>query len=177
MTKEMLDDKCSCYLVPTLASLGIMASNRDVGEFTGAVMALVEVIRRGQSRAFNTEQVAVMQLLAGSDALLPSEIAAALDVPRSSITRRIQELQRADKVEIEPSASDGRSYRVRLTQAGRAELDALAAKGRDLFATWVSDWSDEEIQTFTALARRLTDQPRDARALQRQGAWWKAPGR
>jgi hypothetical protein len=53
-------------------------------------MALAEVTRRGQSRAFSAELVAVMQLLAGSDALLPSEIAAALDVPRSSITRRIQ---------------------------------------------------------------------------------------
>jgi DNA-binding MarR family transcriptional regulator len=153
-----------------------MSTQHDVEELTGAVMALVEVIRRGQSRAFNTEQVAVMQLLAGGDALLPSEIAAALDVPRSSVTRRVQELQRAGKVEIEPSASDGRSYRVRLAEAGRAELEQLAAKGRELFATWVSDWTPEEIRTFTALARRLTDVPRPPRARDRHGAWWKASG-
>jgi DNA-binding MarR family transcriptional regulator len=153
-----------------------MHSRRDVEAFTGAVMALVEVIRRGQARAFNTEQVAVMQLLAGSDAMVPSEIAAALDVPRSSVTRRIQELQRAGKVEIEPSASDGRSYRVRLTGAGRAELDALAAKGRELFATWISDWSTEEIRSFTHLARRLTDVPRAAPVQERQRAWWKDSG-
>ena len=153
-----------------------MASDREIEEFTGAVMALVEVIRRGQSRAFNTEQVAVMQLLAGGDALLPSEIAAALDVPRSSITRRIQELQRTGKAEIQPSVSDGRSYRVRLTPAGRAELDALAAKGRDLFAAWISGWSSEEIRTFSALARRLTGLPRPAPARERHGAWWKDPG-
>ena len=138
-------------------------------------MALVEVIRRGQSRAFNTEQVAVMQLLTASDALLPSEIAATLGVPRSSITRRIQELQRTGKVDIEPSVSDGRSYRVRLTRAGRAELDALEAKGRDLFAAWISDWTSEEVRTFTALARRLTGLPRPAPARERHGAWWKAP--
>jgi DNA-binding MarR family transcriptional regulator len=154
----------------------IVASDRDVEEFTGAVMALVEVIRRGQSRAFSTELVAVMQLLAGRDALLPSEIAAELGVPRSSITRRIQELQRTGRVEIEPSVSDGRSYRVRLTLTGRAELDALAAKGYEQFATWISDWSSEEIRTFTALARRLTGLPRTAPAQERQGAWWKAPG-
>ena len=153
-----------------------MASDRDVEEFTGAVMALVEVIRRGQSRAFNTEQVAVMQLLTASDALLPSEIAATLGVPRSSITRRIQELQRTGKVDIEPSVSDGRSYRVRLTRAGRAELDALEAKGRDLFAAWISDWTSEEVRTFTALARRLTGLPRPAPARERHGAWWKASG-
>ena len=137
-------------------------------------MALVEVIRRGQSRAFNTEQVAVMQLLAAGDPLPPSEIAAALSVPRSSITRRIQELQRTGKVEIRPSASDGRSYRVRLTPAGRAELDALEAKGRELFATWIGDWNSEEIRTFAALARRLTGLPHPAPARERQGAWWKA---
>lgn len=136
-------------------------------------MALVGVIRRGQSRAFNTEQVAVMQLLADGDALLPSEIAARLSTPRSSVSRRIQELQRADKVEIEPSASDGRSYRVRLAQAGHAELEQLAAKGRKLFAAWISDWSDEEIRTFTALALRLTGPPLAAHAQRRQGAWWK----
>jgi DNA-binding MarR family transcriptional regulator len=153
-----------------------VATDRDVGEFTGAVMALVEVIRRGQSRAFNTELVAVMQLLAGSDALLPSEIAAALGAPRSSITRRIQELQRTGKVGIEPSASDGRSYRVRLTQTGRAELDALETKGYELFAAWISDWSTEEIRTFTALARRLTGLPRTAPTQERHGAWWKDPG-
>ena len=154
----------------------IVASDRDIEEFTGAVMALVEVIRRGQSRAFNTEQVAVMQLLTASDALLPSEIAATLGVPRSSITRRIQELQRTGKVDIEPSVSDGRSYRVRLTRAGRAELDALEAKGRDLFAAWISDWTSEEIRTFTTLARRLTGLPRPAPTRERPGAWWKASG-
>ena len=153
-----------------------MASDRDIEEFTGAVMALVEVIRRGQSRAFNTEHVAMMELLAAREALLPSQIAAALGVPRSSITRRIQELQRTGKAEIEPSDSDGRSYRVRLTRAGRAELDALAAKGRDLFAAWISGWTSEEISTFTALARRLTGLPSPAPEPERRGAWWKAAG-
>ena len=151
-----------------------MPSDRDVEEFTGAVMALVEVIRRGQSRAFNTEHVAVMQLLAARGALLPSQIAAALRVPRSSITRRVQELQRTGKAEIEPSVSDGRSYRVRLTPAGRGELDTLEAKGRELFATWIRDWNSEEIRTFAALARRLTGLPHPAPARERNGAWWKA---
>ena len=139
-------------------------------------MALVEVIRRGQSRAFNTEQVAVMQLLAAGDPLPPSEIAAALGVPRSSITRRIQELQRTGKAEIEPSVSDGRSYRVWLTPAGRAELDALGAKGRELFATWIRDWTSEDIRTFAALARRLTGLPHPAPNRDRHSAWWKASG-
>ena len=153
-----------------------MASDSEVEEFTAAVMALVEVIRRGQARAVNPEIVAVMQLLASAGALLPSEIAATLGVPRSSVTRRVQELQRAGKIEIEPDPSDGRSYRIRLAQAGRAELDALAAKGRELFAVWISDWSSEEIRTFSALARRLTGLPATAPARERQGAWWKDPG-
>jgi DNA-binding MarR family transcriptional regulator len=154
-----------------------MASDSEVAEFTGAVMALVEVIRRGQARAINPEIVAVMQLLDSSGALLPSEIAATLGIPRSSVTRRIQELQRAGKIEIQPDPSDGRSYRISLTQAGRAELDALAAKGRALFATWISGWSTEEISTFSALARRLTGFSSTAPARERQGAWWKDHGK
>jgi len=154
-----------------------MPSDSEVEEFTGAVMALVEVIRRGQARAFNPEVVAVMQLLDSAGSLLPSEIAATLGVPRSSVTRRIQELQSARKIAIEPDPSDGRSYRVSLTQAGRAELDALAAKGHELFATWISGWSSEEIRTFSALARRLTGFSATAPARERHGAWWKDPGR
>jgi DNA-binding MarR family transcriptional regulator len=152
-----------------------MASDSEVAEFTAAVMALAEVIRRGQARAINPEIVAVMQLLDSSGALLPSEIAATLGIPRSSVTRRIQELQRAGKIDIEPDPSDGRSYRISLTQHGRAELDALAAKGGELFAAWISGWSSEEIRTFSALARRLTGRPATAPTRERQGAWWKEP--
>lgn len=91
---------------------GRMHERVDVEEFAGAVMALVNLIRRGQAKAFDTELVAVMQLLGDGRALLPSEIADVLGSPRSSVTRRIQALEGTGKIEIRPDPDDGRSYRV-----------------------------------------------------------------
>ena len=141
-------------------------------------MVLVDVIQKGLSRAFNTELVAVMRLLANGESRSPSQIAAALAVPRSSVTGRIQELQHAGQIEIEPDPADGRSYRVRLTLAGQTEIDALILQGRQVFAGWVSDWTSEEIRTFSALARRLTiASPQPSREPAQRTAWWKGSRR
>ncbi len=145
----------------------------DVEELAGAVMALVNLIRRGQARAFDTELVAVMQLLGDGRALPPSEIADALGSPRSSVTRRIQALEVTGKIEIRPDPGDGRSYRVALSAAGQAELDSLASKGLKLFAAWVTDWTPSEVRTFSALARRLTDGAVMPSAPTRGNAWWR----
>ncbi|WP_232794160.1 MULTISPECIES: MarR family winged helix-turn-helix transcriptional regulator [Pseudofrankia] len=150
-----------------------MHERTDIEEFSGAVMALVNLIRRGQARAFDTELVAVMQLLADGRALPPSEIAEALSSPRPSVTRRIQALEAAGKIEIHPDPDDRRSYRVALSAAGQAELDDLAAKGMKLFATWVSAWTPAEVRTFSALARRLTDGAVTPPAPARGNAWWR----
>jgi DNA-binding MarR family transcriptional regulator len=95
-------------------------------------------------------------------------------VPRSSVTDRIKQLERDGKIHVEPDPSDRRSYRVRLTAAGDAEIEALNDKGSALFAAWLRDWSIDEIRTFATLARRLTASPRPAAGPQRREAWWKA---
>jgi DNA-binding MarR family transcriptional regulator len=153
--------------------MSTMARDRDVEEFTAAVMGLVDVIVRGQAKAFNTDLVAVMRLLVGGNRCSPSEIATALGVPRSSITDRIKQLEGDGKIHIDPDPSDRRSYRVGLTAAGTAEMDALNEKGRSLFAAWVSSWTNDEIRTFSALARRLTGAPQPSPEPQRREAWWK----
>jgi DNA-binding MarR family transcriptional regulator len=144
----------------------------DIEAFVGAVTALVTVIRRGQARAFDTELIAVTQLLADGRSRPPSEIADALGAPRSSITRRIQALQRTGRVEIHRDPEDGRSYRVAITPAGRRELRELVARGLDLFARWVSDWTTEEVRAYTALTRRLVPDP-EPLAGPRPTAWWR----
>ncbi len=136
-------------------------------------MALVNLIRRGQARAFGTELVAVMELLGDGRVLAPSEIADALSSPRSSVTRRLQTLEAAEKIEIRPNPGDARSYRVALSPTGQAELDDLVAKGLELFAAWVTDWTPAEVRTFSALARRLTDGVVVPPAPARGNAWWR----
>lgn len=62
--------------------VGRMHERTDIEEFSGAVMALVNLIRRGQARAFDTELVAVMQLLADGRAS-PRARSPRLSAPRA----------------------------------------------------------------------------------------------
>jgi DNA-binding MarR family transcriptional regulator len=146
----------------------------DVQELAAAVMALVQLINRGQARAFDTELVAVMQLLLHEGLLSPSEIARQLEAPRSSVTGRVKLLRESGRVEIHPDPDDGRSYLAGLTGEGEQEMNRLIGEGLEIFTTWTSDWSEEEINTFTRLARRLLGQvPPAPAAAPRRDPWWK----
>lgn len=151
---------------------------RNVQELTAAVMALVQLVNRGQARAFDVELVAVMQLLMREGLLSPSEIARQLEVPRSSVTGRVKLLRESGRVEIRPDPDDGRSYLAGLTAAGEQEMNRLIAEGLEIFATWTSGWTDEEIETFTRLTQRLTGQaaPGPSVAQSRRDPWWKQDG-
>lgn len=144
-----------------------------MAELAGAVMSLVNLIRRGQARSFNPELVAVLELLRTGDGLTPSEIADALPAPRSSVSRRIQALSERGWVNVVEDAADRRSYLVRLAPAGAAELDRLTAEGLVVFGEMVADWSAEDIRTYTTLTRRLATVRAPEAARKRRGAWWR----
>lgn len=146
---------------------------RNVQELAGAVMALVQLVNRGQARAFDVELAAIMQLLR-EGLLSPSEIARQLEVPRSSVTGRVKLLRESGWVEIRPDPDDGRSYLAGLTGAGEQEMSRLIGEGLEVFATWTSDWSDDEIETFARLVRRLTGQvPPPPAGQSRRAPWWR----
>jgi DNA-binding MarR family transcriptional regulator len=153
-----------------------MAKERDITAFAGAVMGLVNVIRRGQGRAFDTELVAIMELLLRRGPLSPGEIAAELNAKPSSVTGRLKSLRESGRVVIHPDAADGRRYTVELSKAGEQEMDRLVEDGLRLFAAWTAGWTDEEVSTFTRLAGRLAGAtgpaPTQAKP-DRRDQWWK----
>ncbi|MGH3169522.1 MAG: MarR family winged helix-turn-helix transcriptional regulator [Trebonia sp.] len=148
---------------------------RNVQELAGAVMALVQLVNLGQARAFDVELAAVMQLLLRDGLASPSEIARQLEVPRSSVTGRVRLLRESGWVEIRPDPDDGRSYLAGLTDAGEEEMSRLIDAGLEVFRAWTWDWSDEEMETFTRLARRLTGQavPPPVGTHSRRDPWWR----
>jgi DNA-binding MarR family transcriptional regulator len=87
-------------------------------------------------------------------------------------------LRESGRVEIRPDPDDGRSYLAGLTGTGEQEMNRLIGEGLEIFTTWTSDWSDEEIETFTRLTQRLTGQapPPPAAAQPRRDPWWKQEG-
>ncbi|GAA3242943.1 MarR family winged helix-turn-helix transcriptional regulator [Nonomuraea helvata] len=146
----------------------------EIAALAGAVMTLVNRIRRGQAKTFNPELVAVLETLADRGELAPSELAEALAAPASSVSRRIKALDDLGWIMVMPGTRDRRSYRVALSAAGRAELDRLAGQGLAVFAELVKDWDVEQVRAYTTLTRRLAEAtPPPDPPQPRRLPWWK----
>src|SRR5579859_2243906 len=83
-----------------------------------------------------------------------SELAASLGVDASTITHRVQALERSGYVERLADPADGRASVVQLSPPGSAALVRLRAARRSLFGRLVQGWEDaERRQLATALER------------------------
>jgi DNA-binding MarR family transcriptional regulator len=121
-----------------------------------AVTRLVADAGRGMNRAFDVNRIALLGVVATDGPIAPSGVAARLQLPASSVTRHTQALADAGHLTMEANPRDARSCTLRITDAGRAELAAIADIGADAFGGVVADWSDDDITTLTALVERLT---------------------
>ena len=74
----------------------------------------------------------------------PSDLAAALGVDASTITHRIQALERGGLVERVTDPADGRACIVRLSPDGEGALIRLRAARRALFERLLAGWDDRE---------------------------------
>jgi DNA-binding MarR family transcriptional regulator len=109
----------------------------------------------------NAAILSVLQALAWAERhhpdrpVRPSDLAAALDVHRSAITRHLQALEQAGHVTVTADSEDGRSWVVGLTDTGRAEVARLTETGMDRFAAFVADWEAADVQTLSRLLMRF----------------------
>jgi DNA-binding MarR family transcriptional regulator len=69
--------------------------------------------------------VMVLQQLAESGAMRPSELAEQLQVEAPHITRQVQRLQQAGYLDRAPDPDDRRAHLIQLTPSGRAAADRL----------------------------------------------------
>jgi DNA-binding MarR family transcriptional regulator len=130
---------------------------------------------RRQKRGAST--LSLLQVVAATPDIRPSEIAAAQDVHPSQVTRQVRELERLGLVQITADAADKRSCRVTLTPAGSEELRALTEEGLDRFSSFVADWEPGEVRMLTALLEKLEASKAAAAARQRPppGRHWARP--
>ena len=103
-------------------------------------------------------------LIRVQDGQTPLKLATAFQVPKTSMTHSLAELERRGLVEMRRNPDDGRSKRVWLTEAGRTFRDkAIAALGAD--AARVSPKLDlvavNAAIPVLAEVRRILDEDRD----------------
>jgi DNA-binding MarR family transcriptional regulator len=85
----------------------------------------------------------------------PSELAASVGVDASTITHRIQALERAGYLERAADPGDGRACVVSLSPEGRAALDRFRQARRALYARLLASWTAEEQRQLTGGLERL----------------------
>src|SRR4029453_14643392 len=111
----------------------VEANKGDIRRLSQAVTALTTAAARGMSRAFDAPRVGVLGLAVPRGEVTPSEAAAELDLPASSITRHTQALEDAGQVTVVRNPHDARSCLIRPTAAGVAELWGIEEAGVEGF--------------------------------------------
>jgi DNA-binding MarR family transcriptional regulator len=90
--------------------------------------------------------------------LRPSDLAAAVDLDLSTVSRHVNQLVRSGFVVRSPDGTDGRAHRVSLTPAGRESLQIVLDARSHLLNDALRDWSDaDRAELLTLLTRLLTD--------------------
>lgn len=130
-------------------------SREDVAQLVVALFTVTAGMDRARRQIHTANTLAVLQIAATRDGVRPSEIAAALGMHQSSVTRQVQVLEDAGQVLVTADPDDGRAYFVSLTDAGRDELGRLTKAGLDRFTAFVADWDAEEVRTLARLLTRF----------------------
>ena len=86
-----------------------------------------------------------------------SELADALGVEPSTVSRQVSELERAGFVERRTDERDARASRLFLTRSGQRTLANLRRARRELITELVADWTAEERTTLARLLPKLAD--------------------
>ena len=86
-----------------------------------------------------------------------SDVAAALSLDVSTVSRQVRELELDGLVARQPDPSDGRASILALTAAGHQALERLRRARRELLAQVVAHWPDQDRAALADLICRLAD--------------------
>jgi DNA-binding MarR family transcriptional regulator len=100
---------------------------------------------------------AVLAALCHGAASRPSDLASAVRLNPSTISRHIQSLQQDGYLVKASDPRDGRSCRLKATAAGRAAIHRAVARRAELFRRATSHWRPQELRTLVALLARLAE--------------------
>lgn len=136
---------------------------RDLGREFAALISV--------SRAFTAEAAtsfeppisgSAFQLLQWLDSFGPakaSQIADALTMDRSVVSRLMKQLGQLGLVEVHSAKEDGRSVVCGLTRNGREKLAKATVHKGKLFEMRLREWPEADLRELTRLLRRINCRP------------------
>jgi len=98
----------------------------------------------------------LVSMLCWRGAMRPSDLAAALYLDKSTVSRQIDAAARLGLVERSPHPDDARAVTVRLTPDARTRLEALRTARLERWRAALAEWAAGDIAELTRLLRQLT---------------------
>ncbi|SDJ02320.1 MarR family winged helix-turn-helix transcriptional regulator [Nonomuraea jiangxiensis] len=138
-----------------LSAMGVLGR---LSLLTRAVEAQVEGVlgRHGLGRG-EFDVLAALRRSGPPYTLTPSELSATLMMSRAGMTSRLDRLEAVGLVERSLDPADRRSFRVTLTDAGRAIIDATLTDHAATLKRLTSGLASEDIATMTRILRTMLD--------------------
>ncbi len=100
-------------------------------------------------------QAALLYTLKTRGALRLGDIAEAMKLDASTVSRHVQQLGDRGFIERGPDPEDGRASIITLTDDGRAGLTSSFEQRRAILAEAIADWNDDEREQLRAQLSRL----------------------
>ena len=99
--------------------------------------------------------IPLLAALDEKDYARPSELATALELDPSTVSRQLANLERLGLAERSADQADGRARRISLTSRGRDGLAAVRANRAALLEGVFADWPDSDQRQLNSLLDRL----------------------
>jgi len=120
-------------------------------------MELIDQGHRRISRHLDLTRIRVLGLVAARGPVRPGAIAAELGLTASATSRHLGALERAGQVTVEADPDDSRTFLVRQTEQGDAEIETTIQAGAGVFGQVIADWTDEDVAAALTLITRLNE--------------------
>ena len=131
----------------------------ELRKVTYSTFSLAQEFRKVQElrKDYDRTSFDILILIASQKRMRPSDIAAALQLNPSSITRRMQLLLQEGLVSAENDPSDQHSSLITLTLTGEKALESYFVRSVDANDRLLENWSDEELKVFAAMLSRYSE--------------------
>jgi DNA-binding MarR family transcriptional regulator len=134
----------------------LQANDSDFRQLADALLGASHLLLRQPLRG-DPEPAAFLVLgtLCHGAASRPSELASAVRLDLSTISRHVQTLEADGYLVKVRDQRDGRSYRLKATAAGRAAINRVAARRVEFFRGATAHWKPQDLRTLVELLSRL----------------------
>ena len=134
----------------------IQANDSDFQQLANALLGASHLLLRHPLHGDpEPAAFAVLATLCHGAASRPSELASAVRLDLSTISRHVQALEADGYLVKVRDPRDGRSCRLKTTAAGRAAINRAAARRVELFRRATADWKPQDLCSLVELLTRL----------------------